>query len=81
MNDETRIDTASAQPFGTFEETVIVEDRPRRKWWIIGVIAVVLALAAWLMVRSGGAAPAPGDARDAQVPTVTVVTPGRATIE
>ncbi|MCA1661686.1 MAG: efflux RND transporter periplasmic adaptor subunit [Novosphingobium sp.] len=81
MNDETRIDTASAQPFGTFEETVIVDDRPRRKWWIIGVIAVILALAAWFMTRSGGDAPAAADAEAAQVPTVTVIAPGRATVE
>ena len=81
MNDETRIDLASAQPVDTFEETVIVEDRPRRKWWILGAIALILALAGWFMTRSGGEAPAGADAKAAQVPTVTVIAPGRATVE
>ena len=82
MNDGTRIDTASAQPFGTFEETVIVERGSRRKWWIIGGIALALILlAAWLMMRSGGDGPAAGDAAASQVPTVTVIAPGRTTVE
>ena len=81
MNDETRIDMASAQPVDTFDETVIIADRPSRKWWIVGAIAAILALVAWFMLGSGGEAPAGADAQAAQVPTVTVVAPGRGTIE
>ena len=81
MNDETRIDMASAQPVDTFDETVIIADRPNRKWWIVGAIAAILALGAWFMLGSGGEAPAGADAQAAQVPTVTVVAPGRGTIE
>ena len=81
MNDETRIDMASAQPVDTFDETVIIADRPSRKWWIVGAIAAILALGAWFMLGSGGEAPAGADAQAAQVPTVTVVAPGRGTIE
>ena len=81
MNDETRIDLASAQPVDTFDETVIIADRPSRKWWIVGAIAAILALGAWFMLGSGGEAPAGADAQAAQVPTVTVVAPGRGTIE
>jgi len=79
MNDETRIDLASAEPVDTFEETVLIEDRPSRKWWIAGAIALaVLALAAWMMTRGGSDA---GAQRASQAPTVTVITPGRATVQ
>ena len=81
MNDETRIDLASAQPVDTFDETVIVEDRPRRKWWIIAAIVAALTLVAWFVMGSGSDAPAGAEAQAAQVPTVTVVTPGRGTID
>jgi len=79
MNDETRIDLASAEPVDTFEETVLIEDRPSRKWWIAGAIALaVIAIAAWMMTRGGGDA---GAQRASQAPTVTVITPGRATVQ
>lgn len=82
MNDGTRIDTASAQPFGTLEGAGIEERGSRRKWWVIGGIALALILlAAWLMMRSGGDGPAAGDAAASQVPTVTVIAPGRTTVE
>lgn len=82
MNDETRIDMASAQPIDTLDHDLIGERRPRRKWLIVAAIVVaVLALGAWMLTRSGASdAPAGGDAA-AQVPTVTVVAPGRTTVE
>jgi multidrug efflux pump subunit AcrA (membrane-fusion protein) len=84
MNDETRINTAGAAPLDTFDETVIVEDRPsRRRWWIAAAIVAVLALVAFFLTRSGGEDPAAASAaaRAAQAPTVTVISPGRGTVQ
>ncbi len=79
MNDETRIDLATASPIDSFDHQSFGEQRSRRKWWIAGAIALVLAIGAWLYSRSGGEA---ADAKPAdQAPTVTVITPGRGTIQ
>ena len=85
MNDETRIDMTTAQPIDAFERDAIGDhgsfgERPsRRKWWIVAAVALVLAIGAWMYTRSGTAAPA-ADAAD-QAPTVTVIAPGRGTIQ
>ena len=79
MNDETRIDLATASPIDSFDHQSFGEQRSRRKWWVAGAIALVLAIGAWLYSRSGGEA---ADAKPAdQAPTVTVITPGRGTIQ
>ena len=79
MNDETRIDMATAEPIDGFGQEPFGERRSRRRWWIAGAIALVLAIGAWLWLRSGGQ---PADAKPAnQAPTVTVITPGRGTIQ
>ena len=81
MNDETRIDTAAARPIDTFEETLIVDGSRRRRWpWIVGAVVLVLGIVAWMTMRAGDGAADPGAAAAAQVPTVTVVAPGRGTI-
>ena len=79
MNDETRIDMATAQPLDGYDHEPLGERPSRRKWWIVAAIALVLAVGAWLYSRSGSEAPA-ADAAN-QAPTVTVVTPGRGTIQ
>lgn len=79
MNDETRIDMATARPIDTFDHEPFGERSSRRKWWILGAIALVLAVGAWLWSHSGDDAPAKD--RASQAPTVTVVTPGRGTIQ
>ena len=79
MNDETRIDMATAQPIDSFGDERFVQRRSRRTWWIVAVIALILAIGAWMYSRSGGEAPT-ADAAN-QAPTVTVVTPGRGTIQ
>ena len=79
MNDETRIDMATAEPIDGFGQEPFGESRSRRRWWIAGAIALVLAIGAWLWSRPGGEAV---DAKPAsQAPTVTVITPGRGTIQ
>ena len=82
MNDETRINRAAAAPLHTFDETVIVDDRPsRRWWWIAAAVVVVLGIALWAMMRSGGDTPAGADAAANQAPTVSVIAPGRGTVQ
>lgn len=81
MNDETRIDVAAAEPLDTFHETLIVE-RPSRRRWLIAAAVVAGLIALWVLTRSGGEAAGAGAAtRAAQAPTVTVVAPGRGTVE
>ena len=79
MNDETRIDMATAQPIDTFEHGSIEQRPSRRWWWIAGAIALALAIGAWMYTRSGSEA-STADAAN-QAPTVTVVIPGRGTIQ
>ena len=79
MNQESRF-----QP----SDTLIVVDRPMRKRWIIvaAVVAVIAVAIAFAMFRGSGDSAAPagaadtraaGGGRGGQVPTVTVIVPGR----
>ena len=74
MNRETSFRTS---------DTLVVTDRPsRRRYVIIAAAVIALALIAAFMLMSGGEeAAGPGAAgaagRDGQVPTVTVIVPGR----
>ena len=75
MNRETSIHSS---------DTLIVRDGSRRKrWLIIGAVVAVLALVlAYMMFSGGGEEKAAADAAAArgQVPTVTVVVPGRSQV-
>lgn len=51
----------------------------RRRWIIIGAVVLVVALIAFMMLRPKAAAPA--DAGKKQAPSVTVVVPGRQTVD
>ncbi|WP_405051555.1 efflux RND transporter periplasmic adaptor subunit [Sphingomonas sp.] len=79
MNQESRFQAS---------DSLIVIDRPGRKRWIIvAAVVIVIALAiAFAMFRGGGDSAAPagaagtraaGGGRGGQVPTVTVIVPGR----
>ncbi|MET0179257.1 MAG: efflux RND transporter periplasmic adaptor subunit [Novosphingobium sp.] len=87
MNDETRIDLAAAQPYVPVDrpggDDLAVEGtggRSRRKLWIAAAVVLALAIAAWLVLRPA-AVEAPAAGREGQAPTVTVVSPGRGTIQ
>ena len=78
MNIESRI--AADEPY-----LLPGEAAPRRRrWWIVAVVVAVvaaLALAAVMMRRGGDAAPKDKAGQGAaQVPTVSVVVPGRSTV-
>lgn len=49
----------------------------RRRWIVIGLVALAVVVAAWFLLRGGSAAPA-GPVE--QLPVVTVVQPGRQTV-
>lgn len=51
----------------------------RRRWIIIGAVVLVVALIAFMVLRPKAAAPA--DAGKKQAPSVTVVVPGRQTVD
>ena len=79
MNDETRIDMATAEPIDGFGSEPFGQRRSRRGWWIAGIFALIVAIGAWLYLRSHGE---PADAKGAdQAPTVTVIAPGRGTVQ
>lgn len=79
MNRETRFEGS---------DTLIVVDRPnRRRWIIVGGVLIALALIfAYLMFSGGDEAAGPGGAagagggRGGQIPSVTVVVPGRSEV-
>ncbi|MCH7628429.1 MULTISPECIES: efflux RND transporter periplasmic adaptor subunit [Novosphingobium] len=79
MNYETSIKSAEAEPLAPLEGDDEVARGNGRRNLIAGLlIAVVLGLAWWLMHRG---APADADKSAAQAQTVTVVAPGRTTVE
>lgn len=75
MNRETSIHSS---------DTLVVVDRSqqRRRWLIIGAVAaaVLLAIGLVLMMRGGGDEAATANAAGSQVPTVSVIVPGRSEV-
>ena len=63
-------------------DTLVVVDRSKRRRNIIiaAVLAIAVLVAAFLLLTGGGKGPAGGDAAAVQVPTVTVVVPGRSQV-
>jgi len=74
MNRETSIRTS---------DTLVVTDNSRRKRMMIiaaAVVIAILAIAVMMMMRGGGEAAAGAGEGGGQVPTVTVVVPGRSQV-
>jgi HlyD family secretion protein len=84
MNYDVRIDkddqAAMAVAGNPFEEVLPEERRSRRRLWIIAIVVLLLMAATW-WVLNRNAAPADNAATKDQAPVVTVITPGRTTIE
>ena len=81
MNYETTVTADRADALSGELDAPGVPARSRRRWVIGAVAALLLAIVAYFILRGGGAEPAPGADKDSQLPVVTVVTPGRATVE
>lgn len=85
MNYDARIDVAEDGVLGQGAEPVdplaLDEDerRARRRLWIIGVAVALLLVGLWFMLHRGTGDKLASNAA-AQVPTVTVITPGRTTV-
>ena len=92
MNYDSRIQSEEAKPVsgepipgapGEAGDDPVRTDRGlgRRKWWIAGLLVLLAALAAaYFYARETNAAGADGEG-DSQAPTVTVISPGRTTVE
>ena len=63
--------------FSSSDTLVVVDRSKRRRYIIIAAVLGIAALVAAFLIFSGGKKPAGGDAAAVQVPTVTVVVPGR----
>lgn len=84
MNYDSRIDAVapgSAEfPDNPFEQPSEDEQRSKRRLIIIGIVVAALLAAMWFWLHRSSAAEAGADKKD-QAPVVTVVTPGRTTVE
>jgi RND family efflux transporter MFP subunit len=82
MNYETTVDASTGSAFAEGDPLAEVEREERtgrRRWWLIaGAIVIVLAITIFLVTR--GSEPQLADDKD-QTPAITVVVPGRTTIE
>lgn len=63
--------------FSSSDTLVVVDRSTRRRNIIIAAVVGIVALVAAFLLFSGGETPADGDAAAVQVPSVTVVVPGR----
>ena len=80
MNYETTVTAERTDDMAGAFDAQVGPDRSRRRWAIAAGVIVLAALVAWFMFGRGGgddAAPDPAS----QLPVVTVVSPGRATVE
>ncbi|MCV0383332.1 MAG: efflux RND transporter periplasmic adaptor subunit [Erythrobacter sp.] len=79
MNYETRVTSESADGFGTTGNEVVT--RPARPAWVWIAIVVIVIAAGVLAWRLTSPEAAPVADRESQLPVVTVVVPGRTTVE
>ena len=80
MNYETTVTADGADELSGAFDAPVVPHRSRRRWAIGLSLVVLAAIVAWFFFGRGNAdAPAPDPA--SQLPVVTVITPGRATVE
>ena len=86
MTYDTGIDTKGGKPLDVSlaeerEETLGEPAASRRKWIVAGVVIAALFLALLAFYLTRGDAAADVEATDDQVPTVSVTSPGRTTVE
>ena len=81
MNYETTVTADRADSFSGALDATVLPGRSRRRWIIGGLVALLLAIVAYFAFGSGAQETTPAADQDGQVPVVTVVAPGRATVE
>ena len=82
MNYETTIVADRAESLsGTSDETEVVAPRSRKRLFVGALIVLALAIAAWFVLGHRGQDATPAADKDSQLPVVSVVAPGRATVE
>lgn len=80
MNYETTVTADRADSFSDELDAPVAQKRSRRRLIIGALIVLALAIAAYF-VFGGGQEATPAADKDSQLPVVTVVSPGRATVE
>lgn len=80
MNYETKVAAARA---GEPADTLAMDQAPApsRRRWIIAAVVLLLAIGAYFLFGSGAQEADPAADKASQLPVVTVVAPGRATVE
>lgn len=83
MNYETQVTAEAGDTYTPDTSQLDDASRPsRRKWVVIGLIALVIgAVAAFFLVSGGEASGVPAGEDESQLPAITVVAPGNTTIE
>lgn len=81
MNYETTVTADRASDFTGELDAPVVETRSRRRWVIGALVVLALAIGAYFLLGSGAQESTPAADNEAQRPVVTVVAPGRATVE
>jgi RND family efflux transporter MFP subunit len=82
MNYETTIVADRAESLsGSYDETTVVAPRSRKRLVVGGLIVLALAIAAWFVLGNRGQDATPAADKDSQLPVVSVIAPGRATVE
>ena len=80
MNYETTVTAEGSDELSGVFDAPVVPRRSRRRWMIVAGLVLLAAVIAWAVFGRGGAdTPAPDPA--SQLPVVTVISPGRATVE
>lgn len=80
MNFESRIDASTLSDDNPLLGDM-GEGRSKRRWVIAGLVLLVVMAAIWFMVHRAGAGAAEDGDKKEQAPVVSVITPGRTTIE
>ena len=82
MNYETTVTADRAEGFSDALDAPVAEKKRSRRRLVIGALIVLaLAIAAFFAFGSGAQNATPAADKDSQLPVVTVVSPGRATVE
>lgn len=81
MNYETSVKADVSGTSPAYVDYTADEPRSSRKWWIIGAIILIAFAALVAFFALGGAGQAPADDGEGQAPTISVISPGSATVE